>query len=468
MRTRTGFDAESAAEQPFTSLSTQAARNLTTTTKSRPQMLSITPRWLLKILPWVSVSGGVYRVNRRLSYALESEHVTFTEVGSEVRVVAQSLCELPVLKGFEDAEVLEALADKFVQQEYAEGAVIARAGQPAEHLFLIAHGKAEQTRTGKYGDTVRLSILSEGEYFGDKAVLESNDTWGYSIKALTPCTVLALKQAVFEDLIKESESLRSHLERIKERLRKPQDKHGQAEIAFSAGHKGEPELPQTFVNYERHPREYELSVAQTILNVHTRVADLYNNPMDQFQEQLRLTKEALRERQEIELLTNPDFGLLNNVDPKQRIQTRSGPPTPHDMDDLLSRRRGTRYLLAPPEAIAALGRECNRRGVYPETTVFEGRVIQAWRGVPLLPCPNIPIREDKTSSVIAMRTGDERQGVIGLLPTELPHQVEPGLNVRFMGINEKAVMQYLVSAYYSAAVLIPDALGVLENVEVGR
>jgi hypothetical protein len=35
-----------------------------------------------------------------------------------------------------------------------------------------------------------------------------------------------------------------------------------------------------------------------------------------------------------------------------------------------------------------------------------------------------------------------------------------------MGINEKAVINYLVSAYYSAAVLVPDALGVLEDCQV--
>jgi hypothetical protein len=37
-----------------------------------------------------------------------------------------------------------------------------------------------------------------------------------------------------------------------------------------------------------------------------------------------------------------------------------------------------------------------------------------------------------------------------------------------MGINEKAVISYLVSAYYSVAVLVPDALGILEHVEVSR
>jgi len=67
-----------------------------------------------------------------------------------------------------------------------------------------------------------------------------------------------------------------------------------------------------------------------------------------------------------------------------------------------------------------------------------------------------------------MRTGAENQGVVGLHQPGIPDEVQPSLNVRFMGINEKAVMQYLVSAYYSTAVLVPDALAILESVEIGR
>jgi hypothetical protein len=37
-----------------------------------------------------------------------------------------------------------------------------------------------------------------------------------------------------------------------------------------------------------------------------------------------------------------------------------------------------------------------------------------------------------------------------------------------MGIDDRAIISYLVSAYYSAAVLVPDALGVLDNVEIAR
>ncbi len=93
-----------------------------------------------------------------------------------------------------------------------------------------------------------------------------------------------------------------------------------------------------------------------MLRVHSRVADLYNQPMDQIEQQLRLTIEALRERQEHELINNRDFGLLHNADFKQRIHTRTGPPTPDDLDELLCRRRKSRFFLAHPRAIAAFGR----------------------------------------------------------------------------------------------------------------
>ncbi|MFD6986213.1 hypothetical protein ACFWAX_36870, partial [Streptomyces sp. NPDC059956] len=39
---------------------------------------------------------------------------------------------------------------------------------------------------------------------------------------------------------------------------------------------------------------------------------------------------------------------------------------------------------------------------------------------------------------------------------------------RFMGISEKSIISYLVTTYYSAAILVPDALGVLENVQIAR
>ena len=42
-------------------------------------------------------------------------------------------------------------------------------------------------------------------------------------------------------------------------------------------------LPQTFVDYEEWGREYRLSAVNTVLDVHTRVSDLYSSPHNQIQ-----------------------------------------------------------------------------------------------------------------------------------------------------------------------------------------
>jgi hypothetical protein len=72
------------------------------------------------------------------------------------------------------------------------------------------------------------------------------------------------------------------------------------------------------------------------------------------------------------------------------------------------------------------------------------------------------------SSIILVRTGERRQGVVGLYQPNLPGQQSPGLSVRFMGINPKAIASYLVSLYCSLAVLTEDSLGVLDNVETDK
>ncbi|MCB5179053.1 family 2B encapsulin nanocompartment shell protein [Streptomyces antimicrobicus] len=450
------------------SLSTAAARNLATTTKSAPQMQEITSRWLLRMLPWVETKGGAYRVNRRLTYTVGDGRIEFVQDGAAVRVIPRELGELALLRGFDDEEVLTAIAGRCVQRDFGPGDVLVERGTPAEQIHMIAHGRIGQTSLGKYGDEVTVATLADGDHFGENALLDADATWDYTATAETSGTLLTLSRADLAAVVAQSRGLQEHLARFSSLPLQRQNRHGEAEIAMSAGHTGEPELPGTFVDYELNPREYELSVAQTVLRVHTRVADLYNGPMNQTEEQLRLTIEALRERQEHELINNREFGLLHNAAFKQRIQTHSGPPTPDDLDELLCRRRGTKLFLAHPRTIAAIGREFNARGLYPDHVDVGGQSVPAWRGVPILPCNKIPISKDNTSSILAMRTGAENQGVIGLWQTGLPDEYEPGLSVRFMGISDQALISYLVTTYYSAAVLVPDALGVLENVQIAR
>src|SRR6202161_2524619 len=67
-------------------------------------------------------------------------------------------------------------------------------------------------------------------------------------------------------------------------------------VTVDCSERDERVLPQTFVDYEEHPREYMLSAVNTVLDVHTRVSDLYSAPSHQITEQLRLTLAIVKAR----------------------------------------------------------------------------------------------------------------------------------------------------------------------------
>src|ERR1700678_1769497 len=109
----------------------------------------------------------------------------------------------------------------------------------------------------------------------------------------------------------------------------------ESKVTVDCSDRDERVLPQTFVDYEEHPREYMLSAVNTVVDVHTRVSDLYSVPYNQITEQLRLTIEIVKERQESALINNGAYGLLSNAAASPRIKTRSGAPTPDDLAELL-------------------------------------------------------------------------------------------------------------------------------------
>ena len=232
---------------------------------------------------------------------------------------------------------------------------------------------------------------------------------------------------------------------------------------------GEPKLPKTFVDYVEHPREYHLSTIQTILQTHTRVTDLYSNRFDQLREQVRLTVEAVKEREEWELLNHPKFGLLQDVAPEQRIKTRKGAPTPDDLDELIKLVwKKPAFFLAHPNAIAAFGRECTRRGVPPPTVTIFGSSFITWRGLPLIPSDKLPIDADNKTTILLLRVGESQRGVVGLQKAGVAGEIEPGLSVRYMGTDENSIASHLVTRYFSVAALDADAIARLDDVSVNQ
>jgi hypothetical protein len=213
-------------------------------------------------------------------------------------------------------------------------------------------------------------------------------------------------------------------------------------------------------------------VVQTTLRVDTKIVDQYSSPYDQLEQQTRLAVEAARERQEWEMVNNPEFGLVNNVAHNMRIPTRTGPPTPDDLDELISLVwKEPAFFLAHPRAIAAFARECTRRGVPPPTISMFGCPFLTWRGIPIVPDDKMSVYYDhgvRKSRILLMRVGEERQGVVGLHQPSVGNTDVPSLAIRYNGVDNFGISAYLLSLYFSVAVLVDDALGMLEDVEVGR
>lgn len=460
---------------PNHTLSIRAAKNLAHPTKTAPQMLAVSPRWLLQLLPWVSVDAGTYLVNRRRLVVKDKERIAIQLGQDSPEVDPQQLRALPFLRRAGEP-LLHAVRDLLSVERVAANEVIYKEGDSSDKFYVIASGKVEITALDTHGDRVRVALRADGDYFGVKVFLAQRPRTT-TARALTPTTFLVVDRKAFDKRIHGNAELKAAFEGVLADT-DPVDLHtndyGEAGIDISSYHEVEPDLVPTFVDYEERPKEYELSVMQTVIRLHTRISDLYNDPLDQLREQLRLTIEGMKERQESQIVNDPKFGLLNQVAPAMRLRPRSGPPTPDDMDDLLARVwKEPAFFLAHPRAIAAFERECTFRGVPPPTVHMFGSPFLTWRGVPIVPCDKLKVnglvtdRSAGLTNILLMRVGEPKQGVVALHQTGLPGEEIPGLSVRFMGIDNQSTASYLVTLYTSCAVLTDDALGVLENVEVG-
>jgi hypothetical protein len=458
------------------SVTTSVARNLANTTKTTPKMMSITPRWLLSLLPWVQVDGGTYRVNRTKVELTKAERIGIDSTKGVLSFASESLRSVPLFSGL-PASVTARMAAKFKTEEVSLGNKLIVEGEDGNKFFVIAQGQVEVLSKGAHGTDLRIALLTEGEFFGEADVVSDKPS-DVTIRTITPCVLLTLSRKDLDAVLKELPNLKTDFKKAIDEhieLRSTVNRYGERNIDLVSGFAENVEIPETFVDYSAHPREYSMSAVQTVVRVHTRVSDLYNGPYNQLEEQMRLTIEGIKERQEWELINSKKFGLIHSVDPAMRISTRYGAPTPDDLDELLALVwKKPAFFLAHPKAIAAFERECTWRGVPPVTMNLFGTPVIMWRGVPLVPCDKLEMKSRYqsnqwfgTTSILLLRVGEADQGVVGLHQAGIPGEIMPSLSARLMGLDSLGVASYLLTLYFSCAVLTDDALGVLENVEVG-
>ena len=171
--------------------------------------------------------------------------------------------------------------------------------------------------------------MASGDFFGEEQVVADDWPSLISARALTSCHVLILTREALKECLDKFPDQRAAFEASMASQLKAgtsSNRFGEQSISVGAGHEGEPDLPEVSVDYEENPREYPLSLVQTIVRLHTRVSDLYNVPLNQLHEQVRLTVEVMKESRGVaRSFDNPDFRSAPPSVPPQsnmRVQSR--------------------------------------------------------------------------------------------------------------------------------------------------
>src|ERR1700689_4838994 len=102
------------------SVTTSVAKNLADTTKTSPKMMSITPRWLLSLLPWVHVHGGTYRVNRTKVELPKAERIADDISSGAVAFRPEALRSVPLFSKLSDS-ILTRMSSRFKTEEVSLG-----------------------------------------------------------------------------------------------------------------------------------------------------------------------------------------------------------------------------------------------------------------------------------------------------------------------------------------------------------
>src|SRR6202142_1822607 len=187
------------------SVTTSVARNLANTTKTSPKMMSIPPRWLLSLLPWVRVNGGTYRVNRTKVELKKAERIGIELVGAQASFAPEALRGVPLFSRLPEA-ILSRMATRFKTEEVSLGNRLIVEGEDQNKFFIIAQGQVEVLSKGVHGSNLRIALLTEGEFFGETDLVSdkpSDVTGGRN----TPCVLLTLSRKDLDAVLAETPHL---------------------------------------------------------------------------------------------------------------------------------------------------------------------------------------------------------------------------------------------------------------------
>jgi len=130
------------------------------------------------------------------------------------RETIDTLRKVSFLKDLSD-EYLAKMASAAVDKPFKKGDLIIKKGDPGTDFFILKDGSVVVTDIEVGGDVFDDQILKEGDFFGERAIIQEEPRVA-NIKAREDCTTLCLSREAFlnvlgplENLMKEANDLRS-------------------------------------------------------------------------------------------------------------------------------------------------------------------------------------------------------------------------------------------------------------------
>ena len=139
--------------------------------------------------------------------------------------VTDTLRKVPLFSQLAPSD-LERVSEISRERAYPRNSVILFEDDPGDALYVVAQGQVKVVLIGEDGREVILSVMGEGEFFGEMALVDDEPRSAHVI-AMEDSTLLVLRREDFQGILKQTPGIALALLReLSRRLRRVDEKVG--------------------------------------------------------------------------------------------------------------------------------------------------------------------------------------------------------------------------------------------------
>src|SRR5260370_42706110 len=139
--------------------------------------------------------------------------------------VAQFLRRVPLFSHLTDTDI-DRLAESARERNYPKNSVILFEDDPGDALYVVVTGQVKVVLIGEDGREVILSVLHEGQFFGEMALIDDEPRSAHVI-AMEDSTLVVLRREDFTNILMQLPAIAlALLNELSRRLRRVDEKVG--------------------------------------------------------------------------------------------------------------------------------------------------------------------------------------------------------------------------------------------------